>query len=408
MKCVVIAGAGQAGFQVALSLRQGGFGGRIVLVGDEGRLPYQRPPLSKAYLKEGFGFERLLFRADGFFAQNGIELRLDDAATRIDRAAAMLHLASGEALAYDRLVLATGARNRALPLEGATLPNVLMLRGAAEAERLRAAMEEARRLVVIGGGFIGLEVAASARASGLDVTVLEAADRLMARVVSPAVSQFFRDAHRAMGTEILLGQKVLRIAGGRQAEAVETADGRHAADLVLVAAGVAPNDELARDAGLDADGGIRVDRFMTTSDPTIFAIGDCAVFESRHASGPVRLESVQNAVDQAKCAAARIIGNDEAYDSVPWFWSDQGSFKLQIAGITTGADHVHALGSPAEGRFVAYCFRGDDLLGIETINRPGEHMAGRKLLSSDFRLARSDVARDDFDFRAHVARLVAA
>jgi 3-phenylpropionate/trans-cinnamate dioxygenase ferredoxin reductase component len=408
MQRVVIVGAGQAGFQVASSLRQNGFVGEIVLVGDEGRLPYQRPPLSKAYLKEGFGFDRLLFRPDGFFAENRVELRLGDPAARIDRAAAQVHLASGEACPYDHLVLATGARNRPLPLDGAALPNVLMLRGAAEAERLRAAMEGARRLAVIGGGFIGLEVAASARARGLDVTVLEAADRLMARVVSPAVSRFFLDAHRAMGTDVLLRQKVLRIAGSDAAEAVETAEGLHPADLVLVAAGVVPNDELARDAGLDTDGGIRVDRFMTTGDPQIFAIGDCAVFDSRHAAGPVRLESVQNAVDQAKCVASRILGGDVPYDSVPWFWSDQGTFKLQIAGITTGADHVHAVGSPADGRFLAYGFRGDDLLGVETINRPGEHMAGRRLLSSDFRLARTDVAQGDFDFRAHVARLAAA
>ncbi|KAB0680032.1 NAD(P)/FAD-dependent oxidoreductase [Aureimonas leprariae] len=404
---VIIVGAGQAGLQVALSLRQGGFAGDIALVGDEGRLPYQRPPLSKAYLKEGFGFDRLLFRPESFFAENSIELRLDDAAVWIDRDRRHVHVASGDTLAYDRLVLATGARNRALPIDGATLPNVLMLRGAADAERLRAAMETARRLVVIGGGFIGLEVAASARARGLAVTVLEAGTRLMARVVSPAASAFFLDAHRAMGSEVLLEQKVLRIAGPTKAEAVETAEGRHPADLVLVAAGVAPNDGLARDAGLAVDGGIEVDGFMTTSDPSIFAIGDCAVFESRHASAPVRLESVQNAVDQAKCVAARILGQDVPYDSVPWFWSDQGTFKLQIAGITAGADHVHAVGSPEDGRFVAYCFRGDRLLGIETINRPGEHMAGRKLLASDFHLARADVARDDFDFRAHVARLVA-
>lgn len=405
---VVIVGAGQAGLQVALSLRQGGFEGDVTLIGDEGRLPYQRPPLSKTYLKEGFGFDRLLFRPEGFFAENRIGLRLDDPAVRVDREGGHVNLASGDALPYDRLVLATGARNRALPLEGAGLPNVLMLRGAADAERLRAAMETAERLVVIGGGFIGLEVAASARGRGLEVSVLEAGTRLMARVVSPAASQFFLDAHRAMGTEVHLEQSVLRIAGGAKAEVVETADGTHAADLVLVAAGVLPNDELARDAGIETDSGIIADRFMATSDPDIFAIGDCAVFESRHARGPVRLESVQNAVDQAKCVAARILGANASYDSVPWFWSDQGSFKLQIAGITAGADHVHAAGSPGEGGFVAYCFRGDSLLGVETINRPGEHMAGRKLLASDFRLARSDVARDGFDFRAHVSRLLAA
>lgn len=403
MQRVVIAGAGQAGFQAALSLRQSGFDGAIALVGNEDRLPYQRPPLSKSYLKEGFGFDRLVLRPEAFFAENGIDLRLGDRAVRIDRPSAMLHLASGAALPYDHLVLATGARNRELPVAGSELPGVLMLRGAEDAERLRAAMEGARRLIIVGGGFIGLEVAASARAKGLDVTVLEAGGRLMARVVSPVVSSFFLDAHRAMGAIVLLGRKAVRIVGSTAAEGVETQDGSHAADLVLIAAGVLPNDELARQAGLGTEGGVRVDRFMTTGDPKIFAIGDCAVFESRHAGGPVRLESVQNAVDQAKCVATRITGSAAPYGSVPWFWSDQGAFKLQIAGITSGADDVHAVGSAAEGRLVAYCFRAGDLIGIETINRPGEHMAGRRLLSADFKLARSEVESNGFDLKAHVA-----
>ncbi len=406
MRRVVIAGGGQAGFQAAASLRQNGFAGSIALVGDENRLPYQRPPLSKSYLQEGFSFERLTLRPADFFAGNAIDLHLADPASRIDRPAKALELRSGRRLSYDHLVLATGARNRVLPVPGRELPGVHMLRGAADAERLRAAMRGARRLAVIGGGFIGLEVAASARMRGLAVAVLEAGPRLMARVVSPAVSAFFLDAHRAMGTEVLLDQSVRGIAGTDQVEGVETAMGFHAADLVLVAVGVVPNDALAAEAGLETRNGVLVDRFMTTSDPLIFAVGDCAAFTSRHVGGLVRLESVQNAVDQAKCVANRIGGGAQPYDEVPWFWSDQGAFKLQIAGISTGADAVHAARTPDGDRLIAYAFRDGALIGVETINRPGDHMAGRKLLATDFRLAREEAAADGFDLKRHVSQLL--
>lgn len=405
---VVIAGGGQAGFQVAHSLRLGGFEGGITIAAEEDRLPYQRPPLSKAYLKEDFGFDRLQLRPESFFEQNHIELRLADPVTAIDRAAGTVSLASGSILAFDHLVLATGARNRVLPLPGADLGGVHLLRGAEDAEKLRAALQTAKRLVVIGGGFIGLEVAASARAKGVAVTVFEAAERLMGRVVSPAISDFFLQAHRAMGTEIVFGAKVFGIAGADRVEGVETSAGVQPADLVLIAAGVVPNAELAEAAGLKTAGGIAVDDFMATEDPRIFAIGDCAVFHSRHADGWVRLESVQNAVDQAKCVAARIMGGSEPYDSLPWFWSDQGSFKLQIVGITTAADHVHVAGSVEEGRLATYCFQGERLLGIETVNRPGEHMAGRKLLSGDLKLARAAVEHTDFDLKAHLSALLTA
>lgn len=404
---VVIVGGGQAGLQVAITLRQSGFGSALAIIAEEDRLPYQRPPLSKAYIKEDEDFDRLVLRPESFYADQRIDLRLGTRVTAIDREASSVTLSAGVPLPFDQLVIATGARNRELTLSGASLPGTFMLRSAADAERLRAALRSARRVVVVGGGFIGLEVAATARLQGADVTVLEASDRLMGRVVSPAVSAFFLAAHRAMGTNVVLGCAVRSITGTDQVTGVETEAGHHPADLVLLAVGVAPNAELAEAAGLAVDRGVRVDRFMTTTDPRIFAVGDCAVFESRHAEGPVRLESVQNAVDQAKCVAARIMGGTTPYDGVPWFWSDQGSFKLQIVGLTQGADHVHAVGSPEEGRLVAYCFKGDRLLGIETVNRPGEHMAGRKVLAADFRIARAEVERHDFDLRAHLATLAA-
>ncbi|MBC8131328.1 MAG: FAD-dependent oxidoreductase [Rhizobiaceae bacterium] len=406
-KGVLIVGGGQAGLQVAVSLRQGGYDGPVTIVAAEDRLPYQRPPLSKAYLKESQPFERLVLRPERFFSENAITLRRGESVSAIDRKSECVELLSGERLVYAHLVLATGARNRNLAVPGADRSGVHGLRTANDAERLRAAIGTARRLVVVGGGFIGLEVAATARANGTEVTVVEAADRLMGRVVSPAISDFFLAAHRAMGARVLLGEAALAITGTETADGVETASGHHPADLVLLAAGVVPNAELAEEAGLATERGILVDSFMTTGDPKIFAVGDCAVFESRHADGLVRLESVQNAVDQGKCVAARILGAGLPYDSVPWFWSDQGPYKLQIAGITSAADHVHAIGSPSEGRLVVFAFRGERLLGIETVNRPGDHMAGRKLLASDLRASRAEIEREDFDLKAHLQKLAA-
>jgi 3-phenylpropionate/trans-cinnamate dioxygenase ferredoxin reductase subunit len=350
-------------------------------------------------------FERLLLKPEAFYAQNRIEPLTATRVADVDRFAGSVVLATGERLPYDHLVLATGARNRVLPLAGADLDGTLMLRSAAEAATLRAALAGADRLVIVGGGFIGLEVAASARARGTEVTVLEAAPRLMGRAVSPAISAFFLEAHRAMGTTVVLDAPAVGIAGaGGRAVAVETAGGRgYPADLVLIAAGVVPNVELAAAAGLATADGILVDRLLTTADPRIFAIGDCARFAFRHHEGPVRLESVQNAIDQGKSVAARILGGEEPYDAVPWFWSDQGSLKLQIAGITTGADHVHLAGSLEEGRAVAYCFRGERLIGIETVNRPAEHMLGRRLLAGTVRLSPADVGHTDFNLKAHMA-----
>ena len=409
---VIIAGAGQAGLQVAVSLRAGGYEGRIVLVGEEPRLPYQRPPLSKAYLKADAGLDTLLLRPEAFYEANRIETHLGIRVSSIDRGARGVALSDGSTLSYSHLVLATGARNRIPPIPGRTRPNVHALRDAGEAERLRAALVEGARLVVVGGGFIGLEVAASARGRGLAVSVLEGAERLMGRVVSPALSAFFLDAHRAMGTEVRLGASVSAIEGESEdgpATGVRLAGGEIlAADLVLLATGVAPNDEIAAASGLSTSAGIRVDGFMTTDDSAIFAIGDCAVFESPFADGPVRLESVQNAIDQAKCVATRILGGTTPYRSVPWFWSDQGSFKLQIVGITTGADHVHLSGSREAGRLVAYCFKGETLLGIETVNRPGEHMLGRRVLEGNLKVLRKDVSAEDFDLKRHLADLEAS
>lgn len=305
---VVIVGAGQGGCQAAVSLRQEGHEGPVVLIGEEPGLPYQRPPLSKAYLREGRE-DRLLLRPQAFFETSDITLRSGERVAAIDAAAHSVRLGDGEEIPYDHLVLATGARNRKLPLEGADLDNVVELRTKADADDIRARLAGKKHAVVVGGGFIGLEFAAVARGLGLDVTVLEAADRVMSRVVSAQTSAYFDRFHADAGTRIVYGAMASRIIGKDAVAGIETADGtRLDCDLVLIAAGVVPNTELAADAGLEIDNGIAVDARLLTSDPDISAIGDCASFVHPLAGRRVRLESVQNAIDQARCVAARLAG----------------------------------------------------------------------------------------------------
>jgi 3-phenylpropionate/trans-cinnamate dioxygenase ferredoxin reductase subunit len=379
---ILIAGAGQAGFQTAASLRQDGFAGEIILVGDEPGLPYQRPPLSKGYIKDGAA-DRLLFRNLDFFEKSKIELEERRSVVSIDRFDRTVELSDGRTIGYGHLVLATGTRNRALPLPGSALRNVLGLRTLDHAEILRAKLASASKLVVIGGGFIGLEVAATARAQGLHVTVLEATARLMSRVVSPEVSDYFLAAHRGSGVDVRLNALARRIVddGAGKAGGVELAEGeRITADLVLVSAGVVPNAEIAEAAGLYVHDGVRVNDLLATEDPAISAIGDCASVPFGQDGIQTRLESVQNAVDQAKCLSRRLTGHAERYDKSPWFWSDQGTDKLQIAGLTAGADHHVVSGGRGEGKLSVQCYRRGELIGVETVNVPGDHMAARRIL----------------------------
>jgi len=404
VQTVVIAGTGQGGFQVAASLRQDGFEGRIVMVGEEPGLPYQRPPLSKAFLKQDQPHDAVLLRKPPFYEKNAIEILDGTRIMAIDRPGRAVTLGTGETLSYDHLVLAVGARNRSLPIPGADLDSVLALRTIAESETLRERMKAATRILIIGAGFIGLEVAATARAAGLEVLVFEAMPRVMGRAVTPQISQYFLDRHRAEGVDIRLDTMAARILednGG--AAGIETGSGeRIDGDLVLVAAGVVPNVELAAAAGLAVDNGIRVDDLLLTEDPAISAIGDCASFDSRFAGGLARFESVQNAVDQARCVAARLLGNAVPYDAVPWFWSDQGSLKLQMVGVTGAADRTVLVGSTEEAKFSLFCYRGDRLLGIESVNRAGDHMAGRRLMAEGIALPAETVAEEGFDLKAYV------
>lgn len=398
---VVIVGAGHGGFQLALALRQSGFSGAIHLVGDEPHLPYQRPPLSKAALAEGADVSSLWHRPEAFYAAERIDLTMGTRVEAIDRAARRVRLSSGADLAYGALVLATGARNRRLAVPGAELDGVVYLRTATEAADLGARLAGARRLVVVGAGFIGLEVAAVARARGLDVTVLEREQRVLARAVSPALSERVEAVHRGLGTRLVFGCAVRAITGRERVEAVETADGtRYPADLVLVGIGVEPNGELAAAAGLEVAGGIVVDARLGTSDPSIFALGDCAVHPNPFADRPLRLESVQNATDQARLLARRLMGQPvEPYGAVPWFWSDQGPLKLQIAGLTAGHDAARVIEGTGPHEVSILCFRAGRLVGVESLNRAGDHMAARQVLSRGLQLAPSDVDAG-FDLKA--------
>jgi 3-phenylpropionate/trans-cinnamate dioxygenase ferredoxin reductase component len=401
---VLIVGAGHAGFQVAASLRQHGYGERICLINDEAHLPYQRPPLSKAYLKGEGRPDSLMFRPDKFYRDQNIEL-IGDRAASIDRAARRLLLASGSSLDYGHLVLATGARNRLLDLPNANLGDVRYLRILDESEGLRQRISSAKGVVVIGAGFIGLEFAATARAKGLEVDVIELGTRVMARAVTAEISEYFQARHIAAGIRIHLGVQATSIeSDGANIAGVSLSDGRHLpADLVVVGVGVLPNVELAAEAGLLVAAGIIVNEQLLTADPNISAIGDCALFASPRFGGSLRLESVQNATDHARCVAARLTGNAKTYDGLPWFWSDQGDDKLQIAGLTTGYDRVVERGDRQARSFSAFCYKSGQLVGIESVNRAADHVFGRKVLGLNRSIEPEQAADLSFDLKAALA-----
>ena len=401
MTAVLVVGAGQAGVQTAASLRDAGFEGRIVLLSDESFAPYQRPPLSKAYLSGEAEADRLPLRGPDYYTGKAIEL-VSAHVTEIDRENQRITLNSGDTLDYDHLVLATGARNRDLPVPGADLPGVHGLRTKEDSDTLRAKLGTAEHVVVVGAGFIGLEFAAVAAKAGKPVTVVETVDRVLARVASPEVSAHFTELHQANGNRVLLDSKVTRLHGTDAVTGVELADGTVLpADLVVVGIGVIPNTELAAAAGLAVDNGILVDANLSTSDPNISAIGDCAAYPSRYATGPVRLESVQNAIDHARCLANRLAGQAAPYDAVPWFWSDQLGAKLQIAGLSAGYDHTVRTG--ADDAFSVFLFQGDKLLAVESVNRARDHISARKLFAQGRELRPDQVSADGFDLKAFLA-----
>ena len=380
---VVIVGAGHAGGSAAAFLRQYGHTGPIVLIGDEPLLPYQRPPLSKAWLKGEADAESLQLKPSSWYAEAGVSLRLGATAAGLSRGTRAVTLSSGEVLPYDFLILATGARARALPIPGADLAGVLSLRTAADAELLKAALGPGKRLAVVGGGYVGLEAAASARALGSHAMIIEREPRVLARVACETLSAFFQRYHGEHGVAFELNASVAGFDGvdGR-VTGVRFTDGRVVAcDVALVGVGAIPNDELAKDAGLDCTNGVVVDLEARTADPHVFAIGDVThrplpLYE-RH----FRLESVPNALEQAKQAAAAITGRPMPAPEIPWFWSDQYDLKLQIAGLPFDADRQIVRGDVAAAKFAVFHLKGDLVQAVEAVNAPAEFMAGKQLIA---------------------------
>ena len=389
---VVVVGAGHAGFHVGLFLRMHGFEGPVTIVDGQDRLPYQRPPLSKEYLQGKEELADTQFRPASFYEEHDIALVTGTAVDRIDREQRQVILGGLEPIAYDYLVLATGSRPRPLPLPGADLPGVLHLAIADDAAVLRQRINDSNRVAVIGGGFIGLESAAMAAKAGKQVTVFEAAGRLMERVVSEPMSRYFEELHRSNGVDVRLSSLITAIeGGGNGATTVVTADGgRHEVDVVVAGVGAVPRDELAAESGLETENGIVVGPTLQTADPCVYAIGDCARFGTHFSATlpTVRLESVQNATDQAKFVAVHLHEPTpgRTYDAVPWFWTEQFGRKLQIAGLTEGFDRIDEVQTDV-GKFSIYCYRGDRLIGCESVNSPRDHVRARKELATTLNTA---------------------
>lgn len=386
---VIVVGASHAGAQLCASLRQEGWTGEIVLIGDEPVLPYHRPPLSKTFLAGQASLDDLLIRGPEFYAKQRITVR-QGRVVRLDRAAQSLTLADGETLAYDRLALCLGAQPRRLTLPGAALPGVFALRSAADILAIRDALDAPKRVVIIGAGYIGLETAASLRQLGHAVTVLETAERVLQRVTAPVVSAFYARVHREQGAVLRTGIGIAALIGDERVQGVVLDTGESLpADVVIAGIGVVPAVDLAREAGLAVDNGIVIDAQGLTSDPHIVAAGDCARFPCPFSGRPLRLESVPNAGEHAKVAAATLCGKPgqdgqpKAISALPWFWSDQYDLKLQIAGLNTGYDEVVLRGDPASGRsFSAFYLREGQLLAADCINRPQDFTAARRLIAA--------------------------
>ena len=381
---LVVVGAGTAGVELAFAARQSGWAGPIDLIGDELPLPYHRPPLSKAYLGADANRADLALRPQAAYDAAGITVHLGRRVRRIDRSAGRLALEDGGVIPYARLALCTGGRPRLLPVPGAdTAANLHYLRTHDDAEAIRGRLRPGTRLVIIGGGYVGLEIAASARKAGTDVTVLEAQGRLLARVASPEISAFFARIHAEKGVVVRTGAGVSRIVHNSAGLAcgVEFDGETIPADAVVVGVGMLPNMELAQAAGLEVDGGIVVDALSTTSDPAIFAAGDCTVFDSALYGRRVRLESVPNALEQARAAALALCGRPKPNRAVPWFWSDQYEFKLQMAGLHEGHDQVVARGDMAGGDFTLFYLRNDRALAAVSVNRPGEFLWAKRMVA---------------------------
>ena len=405
---VAIIGGGQAGGEAATLLRQNRFEGRIVLIGEEEMLPYLRPPLSKAFLAREIGRDGLIYKAAIAYERAKVEMRLGERVEAIEPGAKRLLLNDGATFGYDRLIIATGGRARPLPVPGAGLGNILYLRTIADVELLQPLMISGRRLVIVGGGYVGLEVAAVAAKRGLAVTVLEAAPRVLARVTAPALSDFYERVHRDAGVDIHTGVTVSGFAAGAgdgRVAAVQCADGQSfATDFVLIGIGLVPNTELAERAGLSVDDGIVVDAASRSSDPNIYAIGDCAM-HAHHGflRRKIRLESVPNALEQARAAVASITGRPLPEAAAPWFWSDQYDLKLQMVGLSEGYEDLVIRGNTETPSFIAFYLKNGVVIAADSINRPGDFMAAKRFVGERMTIARARLADETVPLKSLMA-----
>lgn len=374
----VVIGAGQAGSALVAKLRSSGFDGQVTLIGEEAVPPYQRPPLSKKYLLGEMELERLFLRPEAYYGDNDITLKLSSSAAKIDAAAKTVTIGD-EVIAYDKLALTTGSVPRRLPAAiGGDLDGVYVVRGLTDVDAMAPEFKDGRRVLIIGGGYIGLEAAAVAAKLGLKVTLVEMADRILQRVAAPETSDYFRDLHQSNGVDIREGVGLKSLTGEGRVSGAELSDGTTLdIDFAIVGVGILPADTLAAEAGLTIDNGIAVNEFGQTSDPDIYAAGDCASFPG--SNGQMRLESVQNAIDQAENAAENMMGAEKPYRPEPWFWSDQYDTHLQIAGLNTGYDRIV---SRQDGAALSHWYyKGDTFLAVDAINDPRAYMVGKRLLS---------------------------
>jgi len=390
---IVIAGAGHGAGQVIATLKQKKFAGKIILIGDEAQLPYQRPPLSKKFLSGDLDAERLHFKPPSFYDDPQIDVHLNTIIERIDRAEKRVFASDGVEFAYDKLVIAFGSRVRKIEVPGHDLPGIHYLRSITDVEAIRSKMSGNKNVVIVGAGYIGLEVAAVCRQQGLDVTVIEMADRVMNRVVSPNVSDYYQLEHTKHGVKLLLSTTLAAFKGKRRVRRAITDDGQEIpADFAVVGVGILPNSEIAEAAGLDVINGIVVDDTCRTADPDVYAIGDCTSHPNTIYGRLLRLESVHNALEQAKTAASNICGVESHYSQVPWFWSDQYDLKLQIAGLSEGYDDVVLRGDPSNGNFACCYLKDGALIAVDAINSPREFMQSKALIAERAKIDRNKLA----------------
>lgn len=393
-QCCIIVGASHAAGELCVSLRKEGWTGSIIVIGDEAHLPYNRPPLSKTFLAGGISIYDLLIRHPEAYANADIEMKLGCRVEKIDREKKEIKLNNDETLGYDKLILCTGARPRMMDMPGSELQNVFYLRSIQDADLIRPYIKDGHRAVIIGGGYIGLETAAMLVSTGMQVTLLERDPRILNRVAAPEISQFFTRIHNEEGINLITDVEISELKGDKEINEVVCSNGlSYTADLVIIGIGVITNSELAQESGLEINNGIVVNAFAETSDPNILAAGDCTYHHNKHYQRWLRLESIQNAVEQAKVAARTICGYRQEYDQIPWFWSDQYDVKLQICGLSEGYDNLIMRGNLSQGRKISvFYFKAEEFLAVDAVNSPQEFMFGKRALAHSLRLDRAKLA----------------